>query len=344
MRRLIIALSFTVAAPAAAEDLDLPDYDAVRTPASPGFTLLKLSPSQIERPSSPKAFAIAIGGAIKDGGSIEVAPYWLVSHPDTTFEEYRGRGMLTQLKQNLSFSLASVPGDGMSPDTTLALGVRSSASLSRGHIAACDAELDVVTQLASADADRVATERGVDKLPIDQQAAAILKIKQEIVDAQQLAPERKERCLVDGGINARGFAVELAAATSIVFTASDLNDGREGKSAAWLTLAYRWEHATVAATVRGRREVEGDVTTYPIEPGARFIATGGRIAASAELIGRIDDESTYRVAAVAEVRVADDSWLSLSFGRDFGAGGDDGPLFTLASLEWGYGDPRVGGR
>jgi hypothetical protein len=47
------------------------------------------------------------------------------------------------------------------------------------------------------------------------------------------------------------------------------------------------------------------------------------------------------VAGVAEVRIADETWLSISFGQDFGVTDTSGPLFSLANLKWGVGDPTI---
>jgi hypothetical protein len=156
-------------------------------------------------------------------------------------------------------------------------------------------------------------------------------------------------CVLSGEMDARGLAIELAAATSIGFTDNELDAGALSTSAAWASFAYRTTGASVIGLARLRRDRVTGGRQYVLVPGARGVYATGRVAVSLEGILQkqlaksdavADLDVTYRATAALDVRVADSTWVTLSFGKDFG---DDssGKLFSLANLKWGYGDPKI---
>src|SRR4051812_24975372 len=65
-----------------------------RTPEAPAFVLLGVSPSQIDRPTTPRALTISVISASFDSDNLlphnyalQVAPYWLKGHPALTSGE-----------------------------------------------------------------------------------------------------------------------------------------------------------------------------------------------------------------------------------------------------------------
>ncbi|MFD2037015.1 hypothetical protein ACFSKL_19580 [Belliella marina] len=65
------------------------------TPATPAFTILGLSPSFINRPTSSKPFFVSVanglnGSAIASDIAIETTPFWWKSHSNLTYEKYYG--------------------------------------------------------------------------------------------------------------------------------------------------------------------------------------------------------------------------------------------------------------
>jgi len=88
------------------DDLDAKtsDFDKLKTPSSPAFTLLGVSPSEIQRPSTPKAVAMALGQFVSGTSlvvpknfALEVTPFWLAHHPDLTLEDYQNADNLRWL-------------------------------------------------------------------------------------------------------------------------------------------------------------------------------------------------------------------------------------------------------
>jgi hypothetical protein len=87
----------------------------LRTPSAPAFTLLGVAPSDVERPATPRAFAVTLLSALNErddnllpnGFAVEVAPYWLAAHPRLTFDVYAQPGTMQSLRQTLAFSAAA---------------------------------------------------------------------------------------------------------------------------------------------------------------------------------------------------------------------------------------------
>src|SRR5437773_7412337 len=110
---LLLALALaTPVATAAAQNVAIDD---LRAPTSPAFVLLDVTPASVERPENPKSFAVnVINKLTSDSGfpknyALEVAPYWLMSHPKLTFERYQSPGIKQSIAQTLSFSVATTP-------------------------------------------------------------------------------------------------------------------------------------------------------------------------------------------------------------------------------------------
>ena len=350
---LLAAFASLAGLPIARGD-ELPDYDAVRTPDSPAFTLLGISPTQIDRPNTPKAVAVSLGGFARNGGAIEIAPYWLASHPDLTLAAYRDSA--GQLVRNLSVSLGTNAVDadvmtGAEAGTTLAIGVRTSAVV-LGRDDDCDGKIATLkSELLSGAATAPVDVRQMHAaLAIGDPTARQAAVKAVVDDANKRAVDiAASECVLSGEMDTRGLAIELAAATSIALTDNELDAGALSTSAAWASFAYRTTGASVIGLARLRRDRVTGGRQYVLVPGARGVYATGRVAVSLEGILQkqlaksdavADLDVTYRATAALDVRVADNTWVTLSFGKDFG---DDssGKLFSLANLKWGYGDPKI---
>jgi hypothetical protein len=92
---------------------DTPSLNSLVTPDSPAFVILGVSPTAIQRPTTPKALATSLLSAFSSTGqtlvpnyALEVAPYWLESHPQTTWAEVAKNSFATPL-QTLTLSFAT---------------------------------------------------------------------------------------------------------------------------------------------------------------------------------------------------------------------------------------------
>lgn len=90
-----------------------------KIPSTPGFALLDLSPSTIQRPSSSKALALTLLNATGSGNTLpkdfalEITPYWLVKLKDETFYKYSSlpdeehKNTFSGILRKLSFSIST---------------------------------------------------------------------------------------------------------------------------------------------------------------------------------------------------------------------------------------------
>jgi hypothetical protein len=64
---------------ASVSDLYIPDV--------PGFVLSDKAPTAVDKPSTPRAFGVSLLN-LRNGGAMEVTPFWLVNNPSFTFEKW----------------------------------------------------------------------------------------------------------------------------------------------------------------------------------------------------------------------------------------------------------------
>src|SRR5688500_16602378 len=124
----------------AKQDAIAPEFDQLRTPDSPAFSILGVAPSEVERPNTPRALVLAIGAFSKDAGkdvlvpdsfALEVNPYSLFSK--RPYFDYEGGFSASALVKNLTISVGTSSEDivdAMTMETTslptrLSVGIRT---------------------------------------------------------------------------------------------------------------------------------------------------------------------------------------------------------------------------
>jgi hypothetical protein len=132
----------------------VPAFNAIRTPSSPGFELLGVAPTSIERPNTPAALALTLGGKTQNFSTIpkdfalEISPHWLVGHPTLTWQADVRRHVDESILRTLTISAATAEvGDSTEPVTGVSLGFRTSifsgtmTELSQAHLRSLDSML-----------------------------------------------------------------------------------------------------------------------------------------------------------------------------------------------------------
>ncbi len=119
---LSLAASFAFGQAGAGTQSDL-KLDDVFAPENPAYAVLGISPTEVLKPTSPKAFAVSLyeNGIDEDGSlvsdfAMQLTPYWWTDRPDLTWDGYNGydsAGTYTRphpfdvMQQSLSFALAT---------------------------------------------------------------------------------------------------------------------------------------------------------------------------------------------------------------------------------------------
>ena len=92
------------------------DLTELKTPSSPAFTILGLQPTEIARPKTLEAIEASLLNSffqennfrLSNNLAIEFSPYWLISHPDLTFEKYINPTIGDNILFNSSLSVGTV--------------------------------------------------------------------------------------------------------------------------------------------------------------------------------------------------------------------------------------------
>jgi hypothetical protein len=111
------------------KDLHAQDISKLTVPTSPAFSILNFEPSAVMRPTNSKSLATDVlnsfdkDGKLKLNLGLEVAPYWLSSHPNLTRAQYLQPNTAQTFLQSLSISAASVK-DSTSGNNKLSAGFR----------------------------------------------------------------------------------------------------------------------------------------------------------------------------------------------------------------------------
>jgi hypothetical protein len=318
----------------------------LRTPPSPAFVLLGIEPTSVNKPTTPRAVAASFVSALRQGGAMEVAPYWTVSHPMLTYEDYSRADTWETILQTMSISFATTP--------------RSQAKDSLGTIAGVGARWMFIKGNPR-DTLRILHDRLIE---IDNQINAtddsvkqnsLMKQAREV--ALRFQREEKERV---------GFRLEMATALTMNFADDDFAKGRFHRWGVWLTGAYLWDNPQIdfLAVVRLMGNGAQDATQNVLDFGARLVAPLNDFSISLEYIHRAELstsgttvvaggtsgtfflKSTYRLAGNIEYRYSKDVSVNLVFGRNYASDSiNNRPLVAQVGLNLGLGAiPAVSSR
>ncbi|MBA4407671.1 hypothetical protein C0389_10380 [bacterium] len=309
----------------------------IQTPPSPAFVLLGIEPNSISKPTTPRAVAASFVSSVQQGGALEVAPYWLASHPNLTFDDYYNAGLGQTIMQTLSISFATVPKTEISDTLGTRVGLGARWLLIAGHPR--------------------------DSLKIFQKK--LENILADMLDPQnsdqlaELEKERRELSLkIQKEDELRQYSVAMASAVSMNFRNDSFSDGKFDKWGVWITASYILEDPSVdllaVARVIGNNKEEGTQNVFDF--GGRIIASIHDFSLSCEYIQRTEInidrtakflkinsrnfflKNTYRLTGNVEYKYNDDVSVSLTFGRNYtNEKEDSGTLVAQVGLNLGFG-------
>ena len=319
---------------------DVPAFNTIRTPTSPAFTLLGVEPSAVERPNTPAGLAVSLLNAAGDLNSapkdfaLEVSPYWLVGHPRLTWENDARRSPAKSLLRTLSLSMATAEiGTEAAPVTGLSVGGR--ASLFSGKLTEDTkrALVDLQKSLGaeSALALRMMATRltalGVLLKTGKIDAAEHDRRMQDILDntihsdeyRQDPVVKAVEKQMENLAVNREGFVLELAGAASWSFANAVWTDRQFDRWGVWLTPSFQSARVSTVGVIRYQSK-DSELDSHALDLGVRATRSADRYAFSVEYVNRSfpdsDNATRHRLIGIAEYRVAPQTWLCATFGRD----------------------------
>ena len=130
------------------------DASKLNVPVSPAFSILDFEPAAVMRPTSAKSLATDVLSSFDKNGKLllnlglEVAPYWLKSHPNLSRKTYLNPGVGQAFLQSLSIS-AGTAKDSASGANNLGAGFRFRLSNGKpvDELATAEAELSAKNKI-----------------------------------------------------------------------------------------------------------------------------------------------------------------------------------------------------
>jgi hypothetical protein len=327
-----------------------PKLEDVKTPPSPAFVLLGISPTDVQRPTTPRALAVALLSSVQDSSgtpknvALEVAPYWLQERPTLSFDDYDLPTLAQSFIQTLSISVAMKPSetsDGKTTPTTGGLGARAAWVLggrSKLEQQVINAYYKKVGDLA-AENDPTAHPIGeTDTVAEAKRFSEILKpYGQSIRDAS-----RQGR-----------WIIEAAAAVTAAFPENKTDQRTTQKTGFWLTPSYRMNRSTfdpktgkltetptvdVIGVIRTINDRTATGDKNPLDIGGRLLWDSGTMALSAEHVQRTRaTKKSHRTSAMIEFKLNNDIYLSGTLGRNFDDANPNGNLLAIFGINFNVG-------
>jgi hypothetical protein len=346
LKRTLLCLFVLSVSSRAAAQLAIDDLAA---PTSPAFVLLDVSPAAVERPETPKQFTLNLLGKLTSSDglprnyALEVAPYWLVSHPTLTFAEYQNPTVPQSLAQTFALSVATVPIPGAAAGddptgTKLGLGFRVSLLNGRAnpHVETLIGQLEEVNFKILDIRQQAKKTGGPANVDTELAEASRLALEIQAADAERI-----------------GWFVTVAGGHAWAFAGDTFENAASDKRGLWVTPAYRWRGCPATEACESSVDAIGVVRVLGAPDTDTAWDYGGRLVWKAtkelnlsfEALRRqggttpeTEDAGSNRAVGLLQYRVREDLILFGSFGQDFMALTGEKPLVSLLGLNIGFGD------
>jgi hypothetical protein len=306
--------------------------------------------------------AVRTSGGLPRDFALEIAPYWLWSHPTLTFDEYKKATVLQQLVHNATLSAATVsaPAATSTPGyTDFGIGLRTQVFISfatQDQNDAIDAGKAALTRNQQAIAIKVQyqslldeiAERKCDPVPEGKPECTVL-LKNRDALAKQLPQDGDEKALTEAS---KALQAAEAARSGLVVSVAGALSGRtpDGekvswkepkKGAAWLNLGYSIPSFDLLGVGRYIRvDQAGDLVFSDL--GARVDWTQKQFELSVEYLRRFlvtqpdggTLTSSTRLTGTLRVIVSNGVSLSATFGQDAANESRPAGFLTLLGLSF----------
>ena len=282
--------------------------------------LLGTSPHTLSRPTLPSTFAAEVGkatngGALPGDWAIEVAPWWLVSHPNLTLKEYLDMGPRVAL-DNLAISFATGTYSDEAPfetalgfDTALRWGDKKTL---RAQVDPCLAEL---TRKVEAKAiwisDQLVTQDLTDLEKAKAEAEKAWDLSHPTAKAE--AEAQQETCM-NLLTQRRGLALDLAGGVAVQVPGMNAALTTPSRMGIWLTPAWLGRKTAVSSVAGMFRDYGSDGIADPFyRTGLQLLYMHPRVSVAPEgtldLHPQAETRLQGRVALSLDLQVTSGLWV-----------------------------------
>lgn len=306
------------AAPVSVDDLQSPD--------APGFVLLGAAPTNVQRPTTPKALVVSLENITQSNFAIEVNPYWLFDHLTLSVDDFYKPDIFQCILQNANISLAtgSISSEFNAPKNTsgTGVGIGLKTLLFQGDV---PAELQTIKKLQIQWLeDRNNSELATTDIQNLDQAVTVFRNGQK-------KPE--------------GFSTELDFAQVVDLTGSNYSQATASSMGLWITPSYYLSGPQLDFLVVGRFiDDERNSLSY-FDYGLRLVKEFGQVEMSFEYLGRTatnNSLNTNRYDWVIQSPIQTGIYLTASFGKDFQSStSGNSNLISLLGINFGLGNSPV---
>ena len=345
--------------------------DDLSAPNSPAFVLLGVAPSAVERPETPKAFALDLidkvttANGLPRNYALALAPYWLASHPNLQFGDYQNPDIKQSILQTFLISVGTAPLPGAKPTdeplgTKIGVGARVAIFNGRANprigrmISQIETIDDTVFDLMDKEDELLEV---VKKDPNNKQAASDLAAVQKSIAEARAKTEPLALQIQALDAERVGFFLNVAGGQVWTMLGDDFENAKSEKRGFWVTPTYRWRGCAdskdcessfdAIAVVRALKDPARDVV-WDFGTRAVWKATK-EFSASLEALRRkqtgtaIQGANSNRTVGVLEYRIRQDLILLGSFGQDFKELTGTKPLVSFLGLNVGFGKKAIVG-
>ena len=344
--------------------------DDLSAPQSPAFILLGVAPATVERPDTPKALGLSFLDQVTTSNgfprnyALQVAPYWLASHPNLEFHEYKNPSVKQSILQTLLISVGTspIPGATSADDplgTKIGLGVRTAVFNGRANprlqrlLPQLEKIDDEVFDLMEKEDELLAALKAT---PGDAKLMAELAQLQKTISATRGKTDAIALQIQALDAERVGFFLNIAGGQVWTFPQDDVRESAAEKRGFWVTPSYRWRGC--ADTADCESSVDAIVVLRTLkEPdkdaawdfGGRFVWKANKqLNVSLEALRRDSgddaaDEKSNRTVGMVEYRIREDLILFGSFGEDFKQVTGTKPLVSILGLNLGFGKKALVG-
>lgn len=362
----LLALTFAIGAQAQDDpDKKQVTIDELRSPTSPAFTILGVTPTNVVRPNTPRELAVELLSATERGEgdlpsdlALEIAPYWLFDHPELTFEKYYDASIGETILRSLSISVATsdIPDETVA-GTSLGLGVRFLLLAGDKHPdldakvrALKNVQLKFLRECVDfmpedsppAPAEGEAGAAAVESTTSSSSADIAFNCPNSVREAYE-ANFKKVGSEI-GALQRPGWVVEAAFASSRDYPDDDDVPSSGRQVGAWLTASYKMSkpsELTFLAAARVLEDRTGDDNVRMKDIGGRLIYEPAHmpLSFSLEVMHRDieDGDSSTSTLAVLEYPINDALRLVASYGKGLATPTNDSDLQATISLNFGFG-------
>ena len=330
----------------------------LKTPNSPGFQLLDISPSSIDRPTNPKEFSLKVlslantSNGIPKNFALEFSPFWYLKKKNENIYKYLGVSedtvglkLSTGILRKANLSLASTFSDST-----------SGSLLKNTNYISFGIKTNILT-LRTPKQNKVINK-------------ALLEASKRIDDLQNepnLSLEELEKKLDADNIYKEAIKIanklpllqlDGAFAYSDAFTDNLFNNKRFNRSAIWTSLAINADFKNknqdnhslsfIFLAKHLRDNILKDTSdfiflkTNAYDFGGKIEYNINRLCISVEYVKRNYNTdknlNSDRTVGIIQYKISDNLYATGAYGKNFG---DFNNVFSLIGLNWGFGSSKL---